>query len=68
MTEAAKKQEEKKKRVNLNLGADTHRLFKMATAAQGTDMTHAILEFIEGYIRKHLSPSAQRAILRTRST
>ena len=41
-------------RLNLNLDESTHRLFKMATAKQGTDMTHAVLGFIDDYIRRHL--------------
>jgi hypothetical protein len=48
---------EELKRLNVNLDPDTHRLFKMATVAAGTDMTEAIKELIEGYIRKHLPPS-----------
>ncbi len=68
MAQAAKKKQERKTRVNLNLDTDTHRLFKVATTAQGTDMTHAILAFIDDYIQKHLSVETRRAILRNRST
>ncbi|MFB3924262.1 MAG: plasmid partition protein ParG [Terriglobia bacterium] len=68
MAKGAKQQEAKKKRVNLNLDADIHRLFKMATAMRRTDMTHAILAFIDGYIDQHLSEEMKRELLRKRPT
>jgi hypothetical protein len=48
---------EELKRLNVNLDPETHRLFKLAAIAAGTDMTEAIKTLIEGYIRKHLPPA-----------
>jgi hypothetical protein len=42
------------KRMNLNVEADLHDAFKAATAAQGKNMTDVLLQFIEGYVEKHL--------------
>ncbi len=44
---------EKVKRMNLNVPLTLHNAFKSATAAEGKDMTHVLLEFIEGYVEKH---------------
>ena len=44
------------KRLNVNLEPETHRLFKMAATAAGTDMTEAIKQFIDEYIARHLPP------------
>ena len=41
------------KRMNMNLDANLHAAFKMATAAQGTNMTDALLAFIQQYVAKH---------------
>lgn len=50
---------ERLKRLNLNLDPETHRRFKVATAAQGTDMTQAVKQFIAEYIRKYLPRGLQ---------
>ena len=42
------------KRLNINLDPETHRLFKLAAVAAGTDMTDAIKAFIDDYVEKHL--------------
>ena len=42
---------EELKRLNVNLDPDTHRLFKLAATAAGTDMTEVLKELIEQYIR-----------------
>ena len=40
--------------LNINLDPETHRLFKLAAVAAGTDMTEAIKVFIDAYVQKHL--------------
>jgi hypothetical protein len=46
------------KRMNLNVEVNLHNAFKAATAAEGTNMTDVLLEFIQDYVRKHaLQPS-----------
>jgi hypothetical protein len=44
----------KVKRMNLNVEQGLHDAFKAATAAQGKNMTDVLLQFIEGYVEKHL--------------
>jgi hypothetical protein len=39
--------------MNMNLDANLHAAFKVATAAQGTTMTDALLAFIQQYVAKH---------------
>jgi hypothetical protein len=41
------------KRMNLNVPIQLHNNFKLATAAQGVNMTDVLLEFIQNYITKH---------------
>lgn len=48
---------EELKRLNVNLDPETHRLFKLAATAAGTDMTEVLKELIEQYIRAHLPPA-----------
>jgi hypothetical protein len=48
------------KRVNVNLEVNLHNAFKAATAAQGVDMTTVILDFIQNYVAKHGSTTAQQ--------
>jgi hypothetical protein len=50
---APEPEEPKVKRMNMNLEANLHNAFKVATAAQGTTMTDALLAFIEQYVAKH---------------
>ena len=45
--------------MSLIIDPQLHQQFKMATAAQGTEMTIVLLEFIENYVAKHL-PKALR--------
>jgi len=47
------KDEQKVKRMNLNVEVGLHNAFKAATAAQGENMTDVLLKFIEEYIRKY---------------
>ena len=41
------------KRVNINVEVKLHNAFKATTAAQGTDMTTILLEFIQSYVARH---------------
>jgi hypothetical protein len=43
------------KRVNINVEVNLHNAFKAATAAQGTDMTTVLLEFIQDYVARSKS-------------
>jgi hypothetical protein len=47
----------KVKRMNLNVPEDLHNAFKAATAVKGDNMTTVLMEFIQGYVAKHSSPS-----------
>jgi hypothetical protein len=51
-----KVEEEKVKRMNLNVPVELHNSFKSATAAQGQNMTDVLLEFIQTYVTKCSSP------------
>ena len=44
-------EEQKVKRMNLNVPVALHNSFKSATAAKGLDMTTVLLEFIENYVK-----------------
>jgi ParG len=44
------------KRMNLNVPVELHNAFKSVTAAQGSNMTDVLLEFIEDYVMKNSSP------------
>jgi hypothetical protein len=46
-------QEQKVKRMNLNVPIDLHNSFKSVTASEGKNMTDVLLEFIEQYVSKH---------------
>ena len=39
--------------MNLNVPLELHNSFKSVTAAQGTNMTDVLLEFIQSYIANH---------------
>lgn len=41
------------KRMSLIIPPDLHRLFKVAAAAEGREMTELILEFIQDYVQRH---------------
>jgi predicted DNA binding CopG/RHH family protein len=49
------------KRVNINVEAKLHNAFKATTAAQGTDMTTVLMEFIENYVSKHGSTPLKKS-------
>jgi hypothetical protein len=51
-----KVEEEKVKRMNLNVPVELHNSFKSATAAQGQNMTDVLLGFIQTYVSKYSSP------------
>ena len=38
------------KRVNVNVEVNLHNAFKATAAAQGTDMTTVLMEFIQSYV------------------
>lgn len=50
----------KVKRMNLNVEQSLHDAFKAATAAQGKNMTDVLIEFIAGYVDKHLPQSLKK--------
>lgn len=41
------------KRLNVNISEELHRSFKVATAAQGLEMTDVLLDFIQKYVAKN---------------
>jgi hypothetical protein len=49
-------EEQKVKRMNLNVPIELHNSFKSTTAAQGQNMTDVLLEFIRNYVVEHSSP------------
>jgi hypothetical protein len=48
-------EEERVKRMNLNVPVELHNSFKSVTAAQGQNMTDVLLEFIQTYVTKYSS-------------
>ena len=59
MRKIGRVEEQKVKRMNLNVPVKLHNTFKSVTAAEGENMTDVLLEFIEGYIRRH-SPMTRK--------
>jgi hypothetical protein len=53
VSQIKKVEEPEVKRMNLNVPVDLHNAFKAATAAQGMDMTHVLLAYIEEYVSQH---------------
>ncbi len=49
----AKHDEEKVKRMNLNVPVQLHNSFKSVTAAEGENMTDVLLEFIKSYVKEN---------------
>ena len=47
MSKISKSEEQKVKRMNLNVPVELHNSFKSVTAAQGQNMTDVLLEFIQ---------------------
>jgi hypothetical protein len=52
-------EEQKVKRMNLNVPVKLHNTFKSVTASEGENMTDVLLKFIAAYIRRH-SPAARK--------
>ena len=48
------------KRVNINVEVKLHNAFKATTAAQGTDMTTVLMEFIQNYVGRYQSTTPQK--------
>jgi ParG len=46
-------------RVNINIPTSLHRQFKSITAAEGTDMTRVLMDFIQQYVDKNSATSKQ---------
>lgn len=59
MREIKKAEQEKMKRMNLNVPIELHNRFKSVTASKGQNMTDVLLEFIRNYVAKH-SPRGRR--------
>jgi ParG len=53
VSQIRKPEEQKVKRMNLNVPVELHNNFKSTTAAQGENMTDVLLEFIQSYIAKY---------------
>jgi hypothetical protein len=53
VSQISKVEEQRIKRMNLNVPLELHNSFKSVTAAQGTSMTDTLLAFIQEYIAKH---------------
>ena len=53
MSKISKSEEQKVKRMNLNVPVELHNSFKSVTAAQGQNMTDVLLEFIQNYVTKY---------------
>ena len=53
MSEISKSDEQRVKRMNLNVPIELHNSFKSVTAAQGQNMTDVLLEFIQNYVEKY---------------
>jgi hypothetical protein len=55
VSQISKSEEQKVKRMNLNVPLELHNGFKSATAAEGKNMTDVLLEFIQNYVAKYSS-------------
>lgn len=55
MKEIKQPDEQKVKRMNLNVPIELHNSFKSVTASQGQNMTDVLLEFIQDYVTRHSS-------------
>ena len=53
MSKISKSEEQKVKRMNLNVPVELHNSFKSVTAAQGQNMTDVLLKYIENYVTKY---------------
>ena len=59
MSQISKVEEQRIKRMNLNVPVELHNSFKAATAAQGLNMTDVLIAHIEQYVAKY-SPSSKQ--------
>jgi hypothetical protein len=59
VSEISKSEEQKVKRMNLNVPVELHNNFKSVTAVQGKNMTDVLLEFIQNYVTKY-SPKPKK--------
>ena len=46
--------------MNINVEVKLHNAFKATTAAQGTDMTTVLMEYIQSYVARHGSIAPQK--------
>jgi hypothetical protein len=53
VSQISKQEEQRIKRMNLNVPVELHNSFKSVTAAQGQNMTDVLLDFIHNYITKY---------------
>lgn len=60
MSEIKKAEQQKVKRMNLNVPVEVHNRFKSITAAEGKEMTEVILKFVEEYVEKHQASQAKK--------
>ncbi len=61
MSQIGKSDEQRIKRMNLNVPLELHNSFKSITASQGKNMTDVLLEFIQNYVEKNSSkPKGRR--------
>ena len=42
--------------MNLNVPVELHNAFKSVTAAQGSNMTDVLIDYIRSYVAEHSSP------------
>jgi hypothetical protein len=59
VSQISKVEEQRIKRMNLNVPVELHNSFKAATAAQGLNMTDVLIAHIEQYVAKY-SPSSKQ--------
>ena len=60
------KKEERTKRMNVNMSADLHHAFKVASIAQGKDMTTVLIELVQQYVEKHYPKGLPPALKKSR--
>ena len=60
MSQIKTAEEQKVKRMNLNVPIDLHNSFKATTAAKGLNMTDVLMEFIKSYVAKNTSKGRRR--------
>jgi hypothetical protein len=53
VSQISQQEEQRVKRMNLNVPVELHNSFKSVTAAQGQNMTDVLLDFIQNYITKY---------------